>query len=102
MVAILVVIAVTKSPGDNMGEEVKINAIIYPDKKKIGCVLQQAIVGGNGSICHLFDAQVWEVGGFEGMKKVSGTKAEWTKLADHWNKYHKDIREVSNEASTHG
>ena len=78
----------TKTIGELRMEAQKgklIRAVIYPEKKLIGCVLQQAAMGGDSSICQLFDTSRWEVGGFTGGKGVSGTLEDWKKLAEKWN-----------------
>lgn len=69
-------------------EERKYAAVLYPETKQIGCVLLQAIYGGESIVASLFfDSAQWAVAPPQGVKPtmVRGTEAQWKKLASDWS-----------------
>lgn len=74
-------------------EEHLLKAIIFPEAKKVGCVLLQALVGGDSAVCNLFETDAWEVTTLDGAKPVAGTQDQWERLAKKWNTFHKEKKQ---------
>lgn len=67
-------------PGDPM-----LKAVIYPDDKKIGCVLLQAMYGGDSSVPSLFfDNDLWALSPMKNPRPCSATAEQWRWLAKKW------------------
>lgn len=73
--------------------DTKIPAVVYPEKKMVGCVLIQAAYGFNTQVPYLFDPEDWVLAPEDGGKAMRGTQEEWRKLADNWNEHHRRSRE---------
>lgn len=76
----------------------EIRAVIYPEQKKIACVLLQTIFGGNSHIpSRYFDSDIWELSPeTPGAQMFFGTAEQWQQLGNKWNKEYKDARATSN------
>ncbi len=72
-------------PPAALPDEALLRAVIYPDSKKIGCVLLQAIYGGNSFVPQMFDSKLWALAPLDNPRPVSGTQAQWQWLADLWD-----------------
>ncbi len=64
--------------------EAVLRAIIYPDRKKIGCVLIQAAYGGNTVVPHYFDSRQWATDLGENPRPCEATRTQWEWLAAYW------------------
>lgn len=60
-------------------------AIIDPQRRQIGCVLVQAVFGGDPAVCHLFDSRLWATAPTETMRGARGTRSDWEALASAWS-----------------
>jgi hypothetical protein len=70
-----------------MKKQIRISALVFPERKKVGCVLLQVFVKGDRGICYLFNE--WETNGSEDGIVMHGTRQEWERLAEQWNEHHK-------------
>lgn len=58
----------------------KIRMVYDFDLKRPGCVLMQAVMGGDSSaVSELFDSSSWLLSPTPGMRLIAGTKEEWKK-----------------------
>lgn len=63
-----------------------IRCLIYPEEKKIGCVIVQAIAGGDSKIPGIFLTEHWKLTPQkEGGVMMNATQEQWQALADKWN-----------------
>lgn len=61
-------------------------AVVYPEQKKIACVLLQAVFGGDSIVPQAFDTKHWAVSPLPNPKPFTDTGANWMKLAERWDK----------------
>jgi hypothetical protein len=52
-----------------------------PRRRRIGCVLLQAVFGGDREVCFLFPPGTWLTTPTKGMRMLGGTRQEWEALA---------------------
>lgn len=62
-------------------DSAKIKLLYHPDKRRVGCVLLQAVVGGCTHTAHFWTDSPWITAPEEGMRMFSGTREEWEEIA---------------------
>lgn len=73
------------APPKALPGEPLLKAVIYPDAKKVGCVLLQAIYGGNSTVPSLFfEGKQWATAPLPNPRPCSATPAQWRWLAKRW------------------
>lgn len=56
--------------------------LIYDLKqRKVGCVLIQALADCDSSNTHIFETSQWAVAPTADMRRITGTREEWERLA---------------------
>lgn len=64
--------------------------IIYPESRKVACVLLQAVYGANSSVAHYFDTALWELSPpQEAPKGFDLTPEKWREVARKFSEHHK-------------
>jgi hypothetical protein len=81
-----------EGPPEAKAGDAMVNAVIYPESKKVACVLLQAVYGGSSYVPQLFDTKFWAVAPMPGARACSATIEQWRWLADHWASPNKEKR----------
>jgi Iap family predicted aminopeptidase len=75
-----------------MSDDTKIKLLVDVKSRRPGCVLLQAVAGGdNHFVSATFDTRHWLLSPTENMGMVTGTVAQWRKLAKELDKTHNPV-----------